>query len=71
MPKNNKKKSRIELLVSIAMQERHIKKSMSEFSKLFNEFSFEWLSGVESNYIEFLNYCLCSIKKHEENKKSK
>lgn len=71
MPKGNKERTFDDVRLSIAMQSDTIEKTMLKFSKLFDEFSMDWLLGVESNYKEFLNYCLCSIKKHEENKKSK
>lgn len=70
MPLKWKQRSRIEVLTSIAIQANDIAKNMLIFSKLFDEFSMKWLLGVESNYKEFLNYCLCSIKKHDENRKS-
>lgn len=71
MPGNNKKRSFDEVRLSIAMHSDNIEKSMLKFSKLFDDFSMEWLLGVEANYKEFLNYLFCSIMKHLENKKSK
>lgn len=71
MSGDKNKRSIIEVRTSIAITADEIEKSMLKFSKLFDEFSMEWLLGVDSNYKEFLNYCLCSIKRHEENKKSK
>lgn len=64
-------RSRTNVRSSIAIQEQKIKINMQIFSNLFDEFSMEWLLGVEANYKSFLNYCVCSIKKHEDNKKSK
>lgn len=70
MPEEKTERSRDQVRLSIAIQSDNIEKNMLKFSKLFDEFSIEWLLGVESNYKEFLNYVLCSIKKHEENRKS-
>lgn len=70
MPLKFGDRSRVDILTSIGVQAHNIKNNMRIFSDSFNEFSIKWLLGVEANYKEFRNYLLCSIKKHEENKKS-
>lgn len=70
MSGGKEERSRDDIRLSISMQADNIEKSLLVFSKLFDEFSTEWLLSVEANYLEFLNYFLCSIKKFHECKKS-
>ena len=55
------------ILVSVDMIEEHL----HDISKLFPEFSLEWLTGVEKNYDQFLDYLTLAIKTHNANKLSK
>jgi len=71
MPKISKSRTRGQVILSLAMQADHIEMSISKLSKLFPEFSIDWLEGVEANYKSFLDYCSGAVKAHEENKKSK
>jgi len=71
MPSINKSRTRDQVMLSLAMQSDHIEDSISNLSKLFPEFSIEWLEGVEANYKSFLDYCSGAVKAHLENKKSK
>lgn len=70
MPEETKPKTRGEVTIAIAVIEEKIEDSLLALPKLFNEFSLEWLTSVEANYKEFLDYCDCVVKRHNESKKS-
>ncbi len=65
-----KPKTRDEVTVSIAVQEELIEDALLALPKLFQEFSLEWLTSIEANYKQFLDYCNCVVKTHQESKKS-
>ena len=65
-----KPKTRDEVMLSIVTKENQISEKMHSLYSYCPEFSMEWLSSVNSNYNEFLDYCDCRIKQHLKNKKT-
>lgn len=55
----------------IASKEEMIEEHLHKISKLFPEFSLEWLTAVEKNYDQFLNYLSLAIKTHYKNRSLK
>ena len=63
-------KSRDQVMLNIVTRENEINEKMNSLYSLCPNFSMEWISSVEANYNQFLDYCNCVIKKYQENKKS-
>ena len=70
MPDNFVPRTRDEIMLSIVTKENQINEKMHSLYSYCPEFSEEWIVSVESNYIQFLDYCDCCIKQHLKNKKS-
>ena len=70
MPEITKPKTRDEVMLSIVTNENVIVDKMHALYAHLPEFSIEWLHSVELNYKEFLDYCNCVVKKHQESEKS-
>jgi hypothetical protein len=69
MSEEVKPKTRDEIMLSIANAENIIVDKMHDLYSLCPVFSNEWILSVEVNYAQFLDYCECVIKKHQESKK--
>ena len=67
----NKTSPEGKVIAHIAVKEELIGEHLVEISKLFPEFSFDWLTAVEKNYDSFLNYLTLAIKTHHKNMLSK
>ena len=61
-------KTRDQVSLSIAVCEEQIIEKMPGLTKLYSEFSLEWMLSVEKNFKQFVDYCECVKKTHEENK---
>ena len=71
MPKVEQTSPEGKVIAQILVKEELIGEHLVEISKLFPEFSLEWLSAVEKNYDQFLNYLTLAIKTHNKNMKSR
>lgn len=71
MPKAKQKSTEVQVMESIVEKENIIVDHMEQISKLFPEFSLDWLTGIEKNYDSFLDYLTLAIKTHNANKSSK
>ena len=71
MPEVKQKSAEVQIMEYITVKEEMIEEHMHKISKLFSEFSLDWLTAVEKNYDSFLNYLTLAIKTHRENKLSK
>ena len=69
MDEVTKPKTRDEVMLTISNTENVIVDKMDDLSSLYPEFSLEWIHSVEINFSQFLDYCECVIKKHQESKK--
>ena len=70
MPEEVKPKTRDEVMLSIVTKENQINEKMHSLYSYCPDFDMKWLSSVEANYYQFLDYCDCCIKQHLKNKKS-
>ena len=71
MPKVEQTSPEGKIIGNISMKEDMIEEHLHKISKLFPEFSLEWLTAVEKNYDSFLNYLMTAIKIHYKNRSLK